>query len=121
MNAVLVISARDNVATALEPLEAGRAIAVDGATLTIRGRIPRGHKVALRPIRAGEPVVKYGHPIGAASVDIAPGDHVHVHNVSSGRGRGDLSLPPSAAVPRLAEPVDPVDLDAIDPRAEEQA
>ena len=51
----LVISARDNVATALELLEAGRAIAVDGITLTILRRIPRGHKVALRAIRAGDP------------------------------------------------------------------
>jgi len=125
VNAVLVISARDNVATALEVLEAGRTIAVDGVTFTICRRIPRGHKVALRAIRAGDPVVKYGHPIGAASVDIAPGDHVHIHNVSSGRGRGDLSLPPSAAAARLAEPADPVDpvdpvnYDAIDPLARE--
>jgi altronate dehydratase len=89
--------------------------------VTVCRRIPRGHKVALRAIRAGEPVVKYGHPIGAASVDIAPGDHVHIHNVSSGRGRGDLSLPLSAAAPRLAEPVDPVDFDVIDPLAEELA
>jgi altronate dehydratase len=86
----LVISARDNVATALETLERGRAIAIDGATITAIESIPRGHKIAIRAIAAGEAVVKYGSPIGKASVEIAPGAHVHTHNVESGRGRGDL-------------------------------
>jgi len=66
-------------------------------TLTIADTIPRGHKVALRAIRAGERVIKYGSPIGLASSDIAPGAHVHIHNVASTRGRGDLR---SAAVSR---------------------
>jgi len=113
VNPVLVISARDNVATALEPLEAGRSFLVDGLQLTASQRIPRGHKIAIRPIPAGQPVMKYGNPIGTATTDIAPGSHVHVHNVSSGRGRGDLlQTPPSA--PRLAEPVDLDDGDAVD-------
>ena len=113
MNPVLVISARDNVATALEPLEAGRSFAVDSLQLTATQRIPRGHKIAIRPIPAGEPVMKYGNPIGTAVTDIAAGDHVHVHNVSSGRGRGDLSQTAPSA-PRLAEPVDLDDGDAVD-------
>jgi altronate dehydratase len=97
MNAAVVISAADNVATALEPLEAGRTVDLDGMTVTVVESIPRGHKVALRAIRAGDRVIKYGSPIGLASSDIAPGAHVHVHNVSSTRGRGDLS---EAAVER---------------------
>jgi len=105
VNPVLVISARDNVATALEPLEAGRALDIDGRSLVTSQGIPRGHKLALRAIRAGEPVLKYGNPIGTATVDIAAGAHVHVHNVSSGRGRGDLAQP-QASAPRLAEPID---------------
>ena len=113
MNPVLVISARDNVATALESLEPGRSFLVDGMELVATQRIPRGHKIALRPIRAGEPVMKYGNPIGTATTDIAPGSHVHVHNVSSARGRGDLAQPPPSA-PRLAEPVDLDDAGAAD-------
>ena len=105
MNPVLVISARDNVATALERLEGGRAIHVEGATVITTQKIPRGHKVALHAIRAGEPVVKYGSPIGTATVDIASGAHVHTHNVLSARGRGDLA-PSSASAARLAEPLD---------------
>jgi hypothetical protein len=107
VNAVLVISDRDNVATALESLEAGRRIDIGADTLRVREPIPHGHKVALRPIPAGAAVVKYGSPIGVASTDIAPGDHVHVHNVSSTRGRGDLAAPVdvrSSVQGRLAEP-----------------
>ena len=45
-----------------------------------------GHKYALCPLCAGEPVVKYGMPIGVASCPIAPGDHVHVQNLRTGLG-----------------------------------
>lgn len=49
--------------------------------LKAAGEIPAGHKVALRPIRVGEAVIKYGDPIGRATQDIAPGEHVHTHNL----------------------------------------
>jgi hypothetical protein len=103
---VLVISDRDNVATALEPLEIGRELEVKGVHLTVTEAIPSGHKVALQPISAGSPVMKYGSPIGLASADIPAGAHVHTHNVASSRGRGDLEPADSAARPRLAEPPD---------------
>jgi SAF domain-containing protein len=107
VKAILVISARDNVATALEPLEAGRHLAVDGGTLTVAEPIPNGHKIALHPIAVGTPVVKYGSPIGLATEHIAAGTHVHTHNLSSSRGRGDLlESPPGQPQPRLAEPPD---------------
>jgi len=106
MKAALVISDRDNVATALQPLEDGRVLEIAGGTVTVREPIPPGHKVALRAIVAGEPVIKYGSPIGTATADIAAGAHVHTHNVASGRGRGDLEEPATAAEPRLAEPSD---------------
>jgi altronate dehydratase len=91
VNPALVISAADNVATALEVLEPGRTVRLGAITITIAEAIPRGHKVALQAIRAGEHVIKYGSPIGHASADIAAGTHVHTHNVASARGRGDLS------------------------------
>ena len=86
----LVITARDNVATALEPLDAGRVLDLNGQVITIAESTPRGHKIALCLIRAGEPVLKYGSTIGTATADILPGAHVHTHNLASGRGRGDL-------------------------------
>lgn len=91
MTAAIVISAADNVATALEALEAGRTFEAHGATVTVVEAIPRGHKIALRAIPAGVIVMKYGSAIGHASADIAAGAHVHTHNVASDRGRGDLA------------------------------
>ncbi|MEZ5740340.1 MAG: UxaA family hydrolase [Burkholderiaceae bacterium] len=57
----------------------GRSRLANG--LAIETGVPFGHKVALHPIRAGEPVIKYGLAIGHAIVDISRGAHVHVHNV----------------------------------------
>jgi altronate hydrolase len=104
----IVISARDNVATALEPLDRGTTITAGTVTVAVLDHIPRGHKIALRAIACGDPVVKYGSPIGVASCDIAAGAHVHTHNVVSTRGRGDLSAahPESDPVVRIAEPPD---------------
>jgi altronate hydrolase len=50
-------------------------------------RIPAGHKAAIRPHAVGEAIRRYGQIIGFATVDIAPGRHVHVHNC----GMGDFS------------------------------
>ena len=110
MRAVLIISARDNVATALERLEPGRRIEVESTTLVAIEPIAAGHKIALRPIPAGAPVLKYGSPIGTAIFDIPAGAHVHTHNVASSRGRGDLPLPTPAnePQPRPAEPPDTI-------------
>jgi altronate hydrolase len=104
VKAALVISERDNVATALHALEAGGPLEIGGTTLTVREPIPSGHKIALHDIAVGQPVIKYGSPIGVATAPIAAGAHVHTHNVASSRGRGDLAPSVPAAVPRLAEP-----------------
>jgi altronate hydrolase len=73
----------DNVAVAARSLPPGTEVDFDGATLTVSGRVTLGHKFALRPIAKGEPVRKYGQIIGFASQPIAPGAHVHVHNVAA--------------------------------------
>lgn len=109
-----MISERDNVATALEPLEPGRRLEIGGEVITVREPIASGHKVALRAIPPGGPVIKYGSPIGLASATIEPGEHVHTHNLSSSRGRGDLEAPPEPSA-RLAEPSDDAAGRAADP------
>ena len=106
MKAALIVSVRDNVATALEALETGRAIDVGALAVTVIEPIPRGHKVALRAIPAGDAVIKYGSAIGTASADIAAGAHVHTHNVASARGRGDVASAAAASAARIAEPAD---------------
>jgi altronate hydrolase len=73
----------DNVAIAARALNEGLCVQANGTAVTLSTRIGLGHKVALKPIKKGEAVCKYGQIIGFASRDIAPGDHVHVHNVSA--------------------------------------
>ncbi len=68
----------DNVAIAQAVLDAGTD--VDG--LALKQAIPAGHKVALRNIAHGAPVLKYAQKIGVASQNIAAGDHVHTHNLA---------------------------------------
>jgi hypothetical protein len=80
----------DDVAVALRELSAGAAVRFAGAAVTVAGAIPTGHKFAIRAIPLGALIRKYGQVIGKASAAIAPGEHVHVHNVEGTRGRGDL-------------------------------
>lgn len=80
----------DNVAVAISDLATGETIELDGENVTLREEIPAGHKFALRSIAQGEHVVKYGHPTGSATTAIAPGDHVHTHNVRTNLA-GDLA------------------------------
>src|SRR5438445_707246 len=74
---------QDNVAIVTKPISAGAVLGSNGAALTASSRIGMGHKVALKPIKKGDAVYKYGQIIGFASQDIAPGDWVHVHNVAA--------------------------------------
>jgi altronate dehydratase small subunit len=91
----IAIKSKDNVATAIRDIAAGIAAAVgveeDVLTVTVTQPIPLGHKFALRRIRSGEDILKYGTVIGRATREIETGEHVHVHNVESTRGRGDLA------------------------------
>ena len=87
----LAIHGRDNVAVALEDIAPGTNVRVarEGRmeTLAVAEAIPLGHKIALRALAPGEPVVKYGEVIGVARIAIGPGVHVHVHNIASQRAR----------------------------------
>jgi altronate dehydratase len=89
MNRVLRLNDGDDVAVALEPLEPGARIDLDGVDVLAREAVPAGHKIALRTIAVGEAVRKHGAAIGIASQPIAQGDYVHVHNLESTRLRGD--------------------------------
>jgi altronate hydrolase len=74
----------DDVAVALIPLANGRQIIVDGIEVRATSAIGPGHKIALRAIDAGQPIRRYGQVIGFATRAIAPGDHVHTHNLAVG-------------------------------------
>ena len=75
----LRIHPTDDVAVAVEAVKKGEAV----LGVTAREDIPARHKLALRPIQAGETVLKYGMPIGHATRPIAAGEWVHAHNLAT--------------------------------------
>jgi altronate hydrolase len=79
MNPVIRIHPADDVVIARHQLVGGTKLASEGVTVV--GLIPPGHKVAVKAIRAGQAVRRYNQIIGMAKVDIAPGQHVHTHNL----------------------------------------
>ena len=87
----LVIHPDDDVAVALRDLAVGDTVNVrDGGAvhrITLCEAIPLGHKLARHAMSIGAPIRKYGECIGAATVDIALGAHVHIHNMASCRAR----------------------------------
>jgi len=89
------LAAGDNVAMVLADVAKGDT--VDPVSITAREPIPRGHKIATLPIKEGDNVLKYGQIIGFASAHIAPGEHVHVHNVSMAEFERDYAFSEDAA------------------------
>lgn len=92
---MLRIHPLDNVAVAFEAVGIGEICCGVASTEPIA----KGFKMALTPISAGKPVIKYGNPIGIATADIQPGALVHVHNLRTGL---------SGEIAYVYEPVHPV-------------
>lgn len=82
----IILSDKDNVATAMVDLPAGDYVfksSESQMTIAVPEDIKAGFKLALYDIGKGEPVYKYGYVIGLASIDIKSGHCVHVHNLAS--------------------------------------
>lgn len=96
-----VVEPSDTVATALRDVSAGETVTVDRidseVPIDVVDDVEFGHKLALEDIPEGEEVTKYAKSIGNATEDIAAGEWVHVHNVESNYGRGDLASGDQAA------------------------
>jgi arabinonate dehydratase len=105
---VISLSSRDGVVIARATLEPGTPI-TEG--LTTSERIPPGHKVAIRPHMAGEAVSKFGQIIGFATQPIAPGQHVHVHNLGMGDFAKDYAFGVDAKPTEMVE--EPASFDGI--------
>ncbi len=87
----------DNVATLFGKATKGTVVTVMDKSgksfpITVREDIPYGHKIALVEIRPDEQITKYGEEIGIATSIINVGEHVHIHNIDSIRGRGDWEI-----------------------------
>ncbi len=81
MKQAILIHPDDNVVVALQPLQPGTLLQDIG--LTVQEAIPAGHKIALRTLPEGTPVIKYGLPIGTTTRAVAQGGHVHTHNLQT--------------------------------------
>lgn len=87
----LMHEAEDYVGVAVQDIKAGEEVlGVDlhgGKEFHVKSNhdIPLGHKIALKPVKKGEVVIKYGENVGNATQDIAVGDWVHTHNLKTGR------------------------------------
>lgn len=86
---LLLHTREDHAGVAIADIKAGEK--VSGLVLADRSPIeldasediPLGHKIAVKTISAGENIVLYGQPVGAAIQTIQPGEHVHTHNMKS--------------------------------------
>jgi len=86
----------DDVAVAVDALEAGDAITVGDETVRIREAIPAGHKVALRALGVGDVIHKYGWAIGRLTAAVEAGDWIHSHNLKTQlEGTLDYSYEPT--------------------------
>jgi (2R)-sulfolactate sulfo-lyase subunit alpha len=79
----------DDVGVAVVDLKKGAvvgAVTLEGKAVgrvTLRDKVPLGHKVAMRDLAKDKPVLKYGRPVGKAVQAISKGAHVHVHNLKT--------------------------------------
>jgi altronate dehydratase small subunit len=77
------LSPLDNIVVLARSVRAGEVIDVEGRQVAMPTPLGLGHKLAKCRIAKGEKILKYGVPIGSATIDIEPGEHVHLHNMQS--------------------------------------
>jgi altronate hydrolase len=87
MQPFIRLHAADDVLIARTQLVGGTTV----ESVTVKGLIPAGHKIATHAIATGEPVRRYNQIIGFASKPIAPGEHVHTHNLDMGPDKGNFA------------------------------
>ncbi|MFX0068092.1 MAG: UxaA family hydrolase [Promethearchaeota archaeon] len=94
MKRAIVINEKDNVATLITDASEGDEVHIRigkrEELVKMTQDIKFGHKFAVRTVAVKENIIKYGEVIGRATAPIAVGEHAHIHNVESLRGRGDL-------------------------------
>ncbi len=92
----------DDVVIARQQLVGGTTLLDE--KLTVVGLVPPGHKVAARAVRKGHPVRRYNQVIGFAAKDIAPGEHVHLHNLAMGSFERDYAFGADAKPTQYIQP-----------------
>lgn len=80
---LLLLHPGDSVYVLRDQIAAGETVLVSGTAVAFAQPLGLGHKIARVAVAEGESVIKYGAPVGRATRTIAPGDHVHLHNLAS--------------------------------------
>ncbi|TAG25988.1 MAG: altronate dehydratase [Burkholderiales bacterium] len=91
MQAVIELHPADDVVIARQQMLGGSTVNSSRGSIAVRGLIPPGHKIASHAIAAGSSVRRYNQIIGFATKDIAPGEHVHTHNLDVGADKGGFA------------------------------
>jgi Altronate dehydratase len=102
MPKMLILGNSDDVAVALNPVEANTFL--PELNITALSDIPAGHKIALRAVPAGHPIRKFNQIIGFSTKPIAAGEHVHVHNLVTGNFERDYSIGTEAHPTEFLDP-----------------
>ena len=87
---IIIHDEKDNVGvvvieTTKKGQECNAWIMENDKTIKIKSinEVPLGHKIALKDLKEGDTILKYGHDIGKVVKAIKKGEHVHVHNVKT--------------------------------------
>lgn len=87
----VILDTADHVATALRTLSPGETVRLGGpgglSSIIAVEAVPLCHKIAVKGVKLGDAVFKYGEFIGDATRAIEPGEHVHIHNIASRAAR----------------------------------
>ena len=82
-NKFIIMNSEDNCATALATISKDAEIEINGNRIKINENIEIGHKIALKDLKKGDLIKKYGEIIGIATEEINIGDWIHTHNIKS--------------------------------------
>src|SRR5215213_7539898 len=97
------LHANDNIAIASRDLAKDETVRTEQHEIILSQRVGLGHKIAVRPIASGEPIIKFGQWIGFATEPIAIGCWVHSHNLEAGQFERDAIS--CSAIPPDPQPI----------------
>ena len=104
----IIVHNQDHVVVVLRDYQAGEILQLEGQTLKLLEDVKRGHKVALQDLTAGDPVHKYGFPIGYATTTIKKGAWIHTHNIKTTlEGTLDYTFQPNEVAVSSSEQASP--------------
>src|SRR5262245_29599061 len=98
------LSPDDNICVAARNLESGTLLKIAGTEFRLAEPVKIGHKIAVRPIKRGDFVRKFGQIIGQTTNSVEAGGWVHSHNLVNGEFARDHA--PATAIPPPPQPIE---------------